>query len=116
MQAYHLCICLFKHILYVYYVAGRILGAMKGGAEPCPHVASVCLRGERWSPREKVKYVGREMAIDDKEKNTARTKKGRGMGNSMLLKARWLEDLEELNKETRLCLEGVHFILFFTFS
>ena len=56
------------------------------------------------------------MAIDDKEKNTARTKKGRGMGSSMLLKAGWLEDLEELNKETRLCLEGVHFILFFTFS
>lgn len=42
------------------------------------------------------------MAIDDKEKNTARTKKGRGMGSTMLLKAGWLEDLEELNKETRL--------------
>lgn len=39
MQAYHLWICLFKHILYVYYVAGRILGAMKGEAEPCPYVA-----------------------------------------------------------------------------
>ena len=39
MQAYHFFICLFKHILYVYYVAGRILGVMKEEAKPCPRVA-----------------------------------------------------------------------------
>ena len=55
------------------------------------------------------------MAANDREKNTARTKRGRGMESSMLLKAGRLEDLKELNKETRLCSEGVHFILFFTF-
>ena len=56
------------------------------------------------------------MAANDREENTARTKRGRGgMESSMLLKAGRLEDLKELNKETRLCSEGVHFILFFTF-
>ena len=56
------------------------------------------------------------MAVNDREKNTVRRKKGRGMESSESLKAGWSEDWKEVNKETRLCFEGVHFILFFTFS
>lgn len=54
-----------------------------------------------------------EMAIDDKEKNTARTKGG-GWGAPLLLKVGMVKDLEELDKGFGL-FGGVHFYFIFYF-
>lgn len=83
-------------------MAGSVLGTVNREAKSCPHVAYNPQPERRETvTKEKVKYMEREMALNDREKNTVGDEEREGKGSSVSRDTGWSEeDLKELSKET----------------